>query len=83
MTIEPLFESGPHVPKAQSCGSCLTPALASDDTLRILGWLVYDGTSLAGQELHVRKCPPCQIRGARDMEETRRGEDPCTQIPLL
>lgn len=48
-----------------ACDMCLTGAWCSIDALRVRGWLVYDGKSQTGKELHVRICPACQRKGAR------------------
>jgi hypothetical protein len=64
---EPLFDVTDPDPgrEHQACEKCLTGAWASDDGLRARGWLVYDGTSLTGEPLHVRICQPCQRKAAR------------------
>lgn len=56
--------------KHQACDDCLIGAWASDDALRVRGWLVFDGKSETGQPLHVRKCPACQRRGADEMQKS-------------
>lgn len=58
----PLFTVELYQPRRadQTCDRCLTVQHASDDGLRVAGWLVFDGRSETGQELHVRICPPCQ-----------------------
>lgn len=48
----------------QACDRCLTGAWASDDRLRVRGWLVFDGPSQTGKPLNVRVCPACQRKGA-------------------
>lgn len=57
-----LFDEIPLDPAAyrQSCDRCQIVARASDDSLRVRGWQVYDGTSFTGQPLNVRICPACQ-----------------------
>jgi hypothetical protein len=64
---EPLFEIEAADPKRehQACDGCLTGAWASDDALRVRGWLVFDGLSVTNEPLHVRICPACQRKGAR------------------
>lgn len=67
-----------------SYGPCIVTAWASDEGLRVRGWLVYDGESLTGQPLHVRLCPACQRRLKREMAHTNRlrpWPEP-TQLPL-
>jgi len=61
-----LFEIADSDPKRehQACDRCLVGAWASNDRLRARGWLVYDGTSQTGKELHVRICPKCQLTKA-------------------
>lgn len=56
---EPLFDVENPDPKreAQACDRCSGTAWASDDRLRVLGWLVYDGVSETGKDLHVRISP--------------------------
>jgi hypothetical protein len=49
----------------QACDRCLIGAWASNDGLRVRGWLVYDGPSVTGKELHNRVCPACQRKGAK------------------
>ena len=62
MTDQPLFT--PRAPDAavQACErrECGTELKASDDELRVRGWLVYNGRSVTGKPLHVRICPTCQ-----------------------
>lgn len=69
MAAEHLFDIEAADPdrEHQACGDCLIGAWASDDALRVRGWLVYDGTSLTGQPLHVRTCPACQREGAKKL----------------
>lgn len=55
-----------------SYGPCITTAWASDEGLRVRGWLVYDGESQTGQPLHVRLCPSCQRRLKREIMHTHR-----------
>lgn len=64
---EPLFELDDPDPgrEHQACNQCLTGAWASNDRLRVRGWLVHDGTSQTGRPLHVRICPACQRKGTR------------------
>lgn len=64
-----LFDDGPllecewDAAKLQLCDGRPAAAWTSDETLRVLGWLVYDGTSQTSQPLHVRRCPACQRSG--------------------
>lgn len=46
--------------KHQACDRCLLGAWASDDVLRARGWIVFDGKSVTGRDLHVRICPDCR-----------------------
>ncbi len=64
---EPLFEVAESDPgrKHQACDKCLIGAWASDDRLRVRGWIAYDGTSVTSKELHIRICPACQKKGTR------------------
>ena len=64
---DPLFDIEDPDPdrEHQACEKCLTAAWASDDGLRVRGWLVYDGLSLTNEPLHVRICQPCQRKAAR------------------
>jgi len=58
---EPLFPiEHPQPARPQLCDRCLTAAELTDDGLRVLGWIVYDGRSFTGKELHVRICPACK-----------------------
>lgn len=64
-----LFDAGPQAEaelvarEHQACDRCLRGAWASDDSLRVRGWLVYDGTSQTGDKMRVRICPACQRKG--------------------
>lgn len=71
---EPLFPVEEKDPgrEHQACDDCLTAAWASNDGLRVRGWLVFDGESQTGQPLHVRKCPACQREGAKQMQKSGR-----------
>lgn len=63
---EPLFKVEQEPPGAddhQACDNCLTAAWASRDTLRVRGWIIFDGTTLTGRALQVRICPTCQRKG--------------------
>jgi len=62
---EPLFEVDQAEPgrEHQACDRCLTAAWASDDGLRVRGWLVFDGPSVTGKHIHARVCPACQRKG--------------------
>jgi hypothetical protein len=62
---DPLFELDDSDPgrQHQACDRCLTGAWASNDALRVRGWVVYDGTSFTGKPLNVRVCPTCQRKG--------------------
>lgn len=64
---EALFELEEPDPRRehQACDRCLTAAWASDDGLRVRGWLVFDGLSETDEPLHVRVCPACQRRAQR------------------
>lgn len=55
----------------QACDDCEYLAWASDDALRVRGWLVFDGDSEAGLPLHIRVCPKCQRKRVRTQHETR------------
>lgn len=61
----PLFDVEESDParEHQACDCCLTAAWASDDALRVRGWLVFDGPSFTGKHIHTRVCPPCQRKG--------------------
>lgn len=60
----PLFDPlAPGRREHFACDRCLTGAWCSRDTLRMRGWIVFDGTSQTGKELHVRQCPKCQRKG--------------------
>lgn len=62
---EPLFEVGAGDPdrRLQDCDRCAWSRVgASDQGLRVRGWLVYDGLSVTGKPLRVRICPACQER---------------------
>lgn len=47
------------VPEAteQQCNTCPMRRYATDDALRVSGWLVFDGLSVVGKPLHVRVLP--------------------------
>lgn len=64
---EPLFDVDDPDPgrEHQACEQCLIGAWASDDGLRVRGWLVYDGLSLTNEPLHVRICGACQRKATR------------------
>lgn len=64
---EPLFVIDEADPRRehQACDICLIGAWASDDALRVRGWLVYDGLSQTGVPLHVRICPACMRRAQK------------------
>jgi hypothetical protein len=64
---EPLFrlEDDDSGREHQACDQCLIGAWASDDRLRVRGWIVFDGPSVTGKKLHVRVCPACQRKGQR------------------
>jgi len=64
---EPLFDIEQTDPgrKHQACDRCLIGAWASDDALRVRGWVVFDGLSVTSKSLHVRVCPACQRKGAK------------------
>lgn len=59
----PLFALPDPDPAAttQDCQRCQAEVNASDDRLRVLGWMVYNGRSQTGKRMHVRICPKCQI----------------------
>ena len=63
----PLFDVPDPDPdrKPQACDQCLMLTEASDDGLRVRGWVAYNGTSWTGRRLRVRICPACQVKGAR------------------
>lgn len=79
---EALFEIEHSDPgrEAQACDRCSGTAWASNDALRVRGWLVYDGHSMTGQPLHVRICPTCQTC-SRQQVRVRRSTG--RQIPLV
>lgn len=58
----PLFTVPDPDPGAttQDCQRCLAEVNASDNRLRVLGWMVYNGRSMTGKRLHIRICPTCQ-----------------------
>lgn len=58
----PLFqvEPDPQRYQLQLCNLCPATVRLSDDGLRVLGWIVYDGQSITGKTLRVRICPTCQ-----------------------
>ena len=61
MTDVPLFEArNKPVSQLYLCDLCPAAAHAHRDTLRVVGWTIYDGQSITGQTLHVRICPACQ-----------------------
>lgn len=63
---EPLFEAPIEADPGrqhQACDRCLIGAWASDDALRVRGWIVFDGPSVTGKQLHARVCPACQRKG--------------------
>ena len=63
----PLFTVGgkPHAGREhQACDRCLAGAWDTIDGLRVRGWIIYDGTSQTGRELHVRLCRACQRKDA-------------------
>lgn len=63
---EPLpieFRNKPPAVTCQACDLCADEIRASDDGLRVRGWLVFDGRSETGKELHVRVCPDCRRKG--------------------
>jgi hypothetical protein len=66
---DPLFDAEEYLPlrEDQQCQGekCPTLVWASDDQLRVLGWLVFDGLSVTGEPLHVRVCPACQRKEAK------------------
>lgn len=64
---EPMFEIEGVLPEPpeQGCDRCAWSRVrATDDQLRVRGWIVYDGPSWTGKDLHVRVCPPCQQKGS-------------------
>lgn len=64
---QPLFTPDGSDPgrEHQACDRCLRGAWVSNDTLRVRGWLVFDGPSVTGKQLHHRVCPACQRKGTR------------------
>jgi len=63
---EPMFDIEGHlpVPEEQGCSRCDRPPVrATNDQLRARDWVVFDGKSVTGKDLHVRVCPPCQQKG--------------------
>lgn len=71
---EPLFEVEHPDPARviQECDDCEYLAWASDDALRVRGWLVYDGTTEGGQPATTRVCPKCQRKRVRVQQLTER-----------
>ncbi len=71
---EPLFEIEHPDPARviQECDDCEYLAWASDDALRVRGWLVFDGDAESGQPLHIRVCPACQRKRAREQRATEQ-----------
>lgn len=55
----PLFPDPGPDPAAttQDCQRCQAEVNASDDQLRVLGWMVYNGRSMTGKPMRVRICP--------------------------
>lgn len=64
----------------QACDRCDQARRASDESLRVQGWLVYDGASWNGQPMRVRICVSCQ-QSAKD--EQRPRPRPAYQAPLF
>jgi hypothetical protein len=64
---EPLFGLTSSRPDAElhSCDLCPAAAMASRDTLRVHGWIVFDGESVTGKPLHVRICRACRLKENR------------------
>lgn len=60
MIEEPLFDPVEPVGCPQACHKCGRITEGCDDELRVRGWLVYDGVSMASRPLYVRVCPTCQ-----------------------
>ena len=59
---QPLFQVELYRPRrtGQTCDRCGAPQHASDDELRVSGWVAFDGHSATRKELHVRICPRCK-----------------------
>lgn len=61
MSDPALFDlTAPEPDSAQQCDVCFTARTATVDTLRVSGWIAYDGTSFTGRPLNVRICPACR-----------------------
>lgn len=62
MTTPPLFD--PPAPASpapeQKCDTCPLTLAATIDSLRVRGWVAYNGTSFTGKQLTVRLCPDCR-----------------------
>lgn len=55
-----LFEPPSLTEELHACDLCPAVAMASRDVLRVAGWVVFDGKSETGKDLHVRLCRNCQ-----------------------
>lgn len=60
MTAMPLFPAPPPAPVVQTCDACGRTVHAADDSLRVRGWIVFDGVSVTGKPLRVRLCNYCR-----------------------
>lgn len=61
---EPLFPAPPTFDEEMHlCDLCPAAAMASADALRVIGWVVFDGKSVTGKDLHVRICRACRRKG--------------------
>jgi hypothetical protein len=58
----PLFGPPSLTEELHSCDLCPGVAMAARDTLRVAGWIVFDGQSETGKDLHVRICRTCKER---------------------
>jgi len=45
----------------QDCDRCNAGVRMTDDQLRVRGWIVFDGPSVTGKQLHIRICRDCQV----------------------
>jgi hypothetical protein len=55
-----LFEPPALAEEMYSCDLCPAVAIAPRDVLRVSGWIVFDGKSETGKDLHVRICRWCR-----------------------
>jgi hypothetical protein len=72
MTEPPLFDLITSQPDdVQQCDRCAATRTATIDTLRVGGWIAYNGTSFTGKTLAVRICPDCRRKDHHDAASDR------------